>query len=120
MAWFDDIEKDDKYSDIQDASFEEKKNINMSDYPDGMIKAAKAMKYGYFDNLFSKRINIAKGAFVGLLLGLSISFYTKKGKYLFPVLGIIGGGISGSMIQNKSQKENNKTNNEINESDKEE
>lgn len=104
--WYDDIEKEDKYSGVQDANFEEKKNINLSDYPQSMIKAAKAMKSGYFDGLFSKRMNILKGAIVGGLLGFGIYAYTKKGKYLLPSLGVIGGAISGSMITLKSDYSN--------------
>lgn len=100
--WYDDIEKEDKYSGVQDANFEEKKNINLSDYPQSMIKAAKAMKSGYFDGLFSKKMNILKGAIVGGLIGFGIFAYTKKGKYLLPSLGVIGGAISGSMITLKS------------------
>lgn len=100
--WYDEIEKEDKYSEVQDANFEEKRNINLSDYPQSMIKAAKAMKSGYFDGLFSKKMNILKGAIVGGLIGFGIYAYTKKGKYLLPSLGVIGGAISGSMIILKS------------------
>jgi len=105
VNWYDNIENENRYSTVQDATFEEKQILDMRNYPKGMIKAAKAMKSGYFENLFSKKMNILKGAIVGGLLGSGLAVYTKrgiKGFILFACLGLIGGGISGSMINLKN------------------
>ncbi len=123
MSWFDNIENENKYSDVQDTVFEERQNLDMRNYPKGMIKAAKAMKSGSFENLFSKKMNIVKGAIVGGLLGSGLAVYTKrgtKGFILFACLGLIGGGISGSMINLKNTPIADKKENLENENNKKE